>query len=107
VLKPLPDSGTSQRLRIDQAISAITGAGAGALGFHLGGPAHIADSAIGGLLLGERLGHFADAPVRAVMRAGLLNTPVQRYLGNQLAAGAPRLRDTPQGLLTAAEAGRQ
>jgi hypothetical protein len=107
VLKPLPDSGTSQRLRIDQAISAITGAGAGALGFHFGGAAHIADSAIGGLLLGERLGHFADAPVRALMRAGLLNTPAQRYLGNQLAASAPRLRDTPKGLLTAAEAARQ
>jgi hypothetical protein len=49
-------------------------------------------------------GHFADASIRAVMRAGLLNAPVQRYLGNQLAAGVPRLRDTPQGLLTAASA---
>jgi hypothetical protein len=69
VLKAIPDSGTSQRMRIDHAISAITGAATGALGFHLGGVAHIADSAIGGLILGERLGHFADAPIRAVKRS--------------------------------------
>jgi hypothetical protein len=107
VLKALPDSGTSQRVRIDHAISAITGAAAGGLGFHLGGAAHVADSAIGGLLLGERLGHFADAPVRAALRATLLNPASARYLGNQVAAGLPSARGSLPGLLTAVEVARQ
>jgi hypothetical protein len=107
VLRALPDSGTSQRVRIDHAISALTGAGAGALGFHLGGAAHVADSAIGGLLLGERLGHFADAPVRAALRAVLLNPVSTKYLGNQTAAGLPSVGGSLPGLLTAAAAARQ
>ena len=46
VLRALPDGGTSQRVRIDDAISALTGAATGALGFHLGGTTHFADSAM-------------------------------------------------------------
>jgi hypothetical protein len=47
------------------------------------------------------------APLRAGMRAVLLNTPVQRYLGNQAAAGLPAAYGSLPGLLTAAGAASQ
>jgi hypothetical protein len=49
--------------------------------------------ALSGLLLGGAAGLAAPA----VVSRGLLSPPAQGYLGNQVAAGAPRLAATPQG----------
>lgn len=108
VLKALPDSGTAHRNWANHAIGAASGLAGGALGFHLGGGAKEAgESAIAGLLLGEKFEHLFEPATRAAARAALLNPASQRYLGNQAAAGAHRMRDTLPGLLTVGAAARQ
>jgi hypothetical protein len=43
------------------------------------------------------LGGIAGLAAPAVIARGLLSSPVQAYLGNRVAANAPRLAATPQG----------
>jgi hypothetical protein len=49
------------------------------------------------LVVGLSAGGVAGLAAPAVIARGLLSRPAQAYLSNRLAAGAPRLLDTPQG----------
>jgi hypothetical protein len=94
ILKQLPDSGTSQRARINGLIRA-GGAGVGALlGNHFGGAT---EGGVLGLLLGESVG---EPIVRGALRRTIMSRPVQGYLGNQVAAGVPGLLSTAPGALS-------
>jgi hypothetical protein len=80
VLLPLPNSGTAQRSEAlhHMQLAGLLGAG-------------------GELLSGSLLGGVAGLAAPAAVGRTLLSRPVQGYLGNQAAASAPRLLDTPQG----------
>jgi hypothetical protein len=80
VLLPLPNSGTAQRAEALHHLQLAGLLGAG-----------------GEALSGSLLGGVAGLAAPAVIARGLLSRPVQSYLGNRVAAGAPRLLDTPQG----------
>ncbi len=108
VLSPLPDSGTSQRSRINQLI----GAGSAGLGSLLGGAAggSIIGSATGsgeggvlGLLLGhEALGPIIEPGARAAINKILMSGPMQRgYLPNNLLPKTPMSQDAAKQLLMA------
>jgi hypothetical protein len=95
----LPDSGTSQRNRINRLLVAI-GAGGG-LGY---GAAHLSGGAIdpvNGLLMGETLGPLVEPFVRAGARVGLNNPITQRYLSNQITGEVPGLLSSPQSVFLA------
>jgi hypothetical protein len=80
VLLPLPNSGTAQRAEALHHLQLAGLLGAG-----------------GEALSGSLLGGVAGLAAPAVIARGLLSRPVQSYLGNRVAAGAPRLLNTPQG----------
>lgn len=80
VLTPLPNSGTSQRAEALHHLQLAGLLGAG-----------------GDVLSGSLLGGVAGLAAPAVVARGLLSRPVQSYLGNGIAANAPRLAATPQG----------
>jgi hypothetical protein len=80
VLLPLPNSGTAQRAEALHHLQLAGLLGAG-----------------GEALSGSLLGGAAGLAAPAVVARGLLSSPVQSYLSNRAAAGAPRLAATPQG----------
>jgi hypothetical protein len=80
VLLPLPNSGTAQRAEALHHLQLAGLLGAG-----------------GEALSGSLLGGVAGLAAPAVVARGLLSSPVQAYLGNRVAANAPRLAATPQG----------
>jgi hypothetical protein len=108
VLSPLPDSGTSQRSRINQLI----GAGSAGLGSLLGGAAggSIIGSAAGGgeggvlgLLLGhEMVGPVVEPAMRKAINSVLMSRPMQRgYLPNNALPQTPLSGDAAKQLLMA------
>lgn len=105
VLKALPDSGTSHRMWVDSMFKVPAHIIGGGGGFLAGTHSGIGEGAIGGLLLGEGAAPFIEHGLRAGARH-VVDT-LHPYLGNQIAAGAPRLRENLPGLLTIANAARQ
>jgi hypothetical protein len=96
VMKPLPDSGTSQRARVDQYIGHATRALGGLGGMVLGGT-HGMEAGVGGLLAGELAGHLAEPVVRAGLRGAVMSPLAQAYLSNQAMAGPNRALQLPAG----------
>lgn len=94
VMKPLPDSGTSQRARVDQYIGHAV-RGAGGLGGMLLGGGHAVEGGVGGLLAGEALTPFLEPVVRGAMRSTVMSPLVQAYLSNQAMAGPNRALQLP------------
>jgi hypothetical protein len=98
-LSPLPDSGTSQRNKINAAIAL----GGGALGYGYG--RETGDSAgdpVSPQLLGEA-GAGLLAPL--LLRRAVMNPVTQAYLRNQAMVGTPGLLSLP-GAMTAANGAR-
>ena len=81
VLKPLPDSGTSQRNRINSLIKAFGTLGGVGIGAHLGGGLEAGEGGVLGYLLGESIGEPAS---RAVVKKALMNPATQAYLGGDI-----------------------
>lgn len=100
VLKQLPDSGTSQRNRINSVIRA-GGAGIGAaIGGHMGGVGGAGEGGVLGLLLGESVG---EPIARAIARRAIMNPVTQGYLGNQALPRLPGLLSTRPGQVMGAQ----
>ncbi len=101
-LPALPDSGTSQRQRINNLLHRLGGIGGAIGGYHASGGA---EGAVLGLLAGELAGPFVEGAVRGGARRVLMNPLTQGYLGNQLLPDVPSLFQTaPFQPFTAASA---
>jgi hypothetical protein len=105
VMKALADSGSSQRIRVDQAIHDITNMITGTVLGGGGGVTHGVEGLTAGLVAGHVYGpaisRLVEPGVRSTMTGTLMNPVVQRYLGNQLLTGRNRAayKSVP-GLLT-------
>jgi hypothetical protein len=107
VLSPLPDSGTSQRNRINSLLHG----GSGLMGALLGGAAggSIIGSATGageggvmGLLTGEAAAPFIEPAARGAINSILMSRPMQRgYLPNNVLPRTPMNQDLAKQLLMA------
>lgn len=107
VMSPLPDSGTSQRNRINSLISAGS-AGLGSLagaaaGGGLGGLQGAGEGGVLGLLLGhEAIGPVIEPAARRAINSVLMSRPMQRgYLPNNLLPKTPMSQDLAKQLLMA------
>ena len=104
VIKTLPTSGTSERTWVNNlfsGLSHVAAGGGGALaGRHIGG-SH--DFDILGFLAGEGFRPLVEHGLRRGAATATLNPLSQILLGSRAAAGAPYLRETLPGLLTAQE----
>jgi hypothetical protein len=104
VMTPLPDSGTSQRTRINDLIHGATafgGAGIGAgIGSMSGGGAN--EGGVLGLLLGGAGAPYLEPVVRGAINKGLMSAPMQRgYLPNNVLPKTPMSQDAAKQLLMA------
>lgn len=105
VIKTLPTSGTSERTWVNTLFSGLAHTIAGGGGAVLGGKLGLGgnEAPLYGLLLGEGAKPLVEHGLRRGAATATLNPLSQILLGSRAAAGAPHLRETLPGLLTAQE----
>jgi hypothetical protein len=94
VLTALPDSGTSQRNRINLMLHGLGGLGGAVLGHNIGGGA---EGSVLGLLAGEIAAPMVEGAVRGGARRAIMNQATQMWLRNNLLPDVPGLLATAPG----------
>jgi hypothetical protein len=94
VLTALPDSGTSQRNRINLMLHGLGGLGGAVLGHNIGGGA---EGSVLGLLAGEIAAPMVEGAVRGGARRAIMNPATQMWLRNNLLPDVPGLLATAPG----------
>jgi hypothetical protein len=108
VLGAMPDSGTAHRAWVNNLFSFPAKVAAGAAGYFGGKATGLPEGGIAGLISAEMFGApIIEQALRSGARTALFQPTTQRYIGNQAAAGAHRLREDLPGLLTILQAERQ